>query len=214
MDNRNDERLLMIETQLRPRGITDEKVLEAFRNIPRHFFVPEEYEKEAYGDYPIKIGEGQTISQPYMVAEMTQLLQIQPGNKILEIGTGSGYQAALLARMGAEVYTIERKTNLIKIAEMTLKKAGINDIQLKAGDGTLGWPEYAPYDGIVVTAAAPYAPAPLLDQLAESGRLVIPVGSRLTQVLKVYRKNGSSIEEADHGGCMFVPLIGENGWPK
>lgn len=202
----------MVETQLKPRGIDDPGVLRAFENVPRHEFVPEKYSEDAYTDHPVPIGEGQTISQPYMVAQMTQLLKVTPGDKVLEIGLGSGYQAAILAHMGAKVFSVERIKSLVENTVEILKKLLINDIQIKEGDGSLGWPEHAPYNGIVVTAAAPRVPGPLLDQLGEEGRLVVPVGSRFIQDLKVYQKKEGKIEQTSHGGCMFVPLVGKYGF--
>ncbi|MFH1415853.1 MAG: protein-L-isoaspartate(D-aspartate) O-methyltransferase [Elusimicrobiota bacterium] len=213
VNDKSGEREGMVRIQIEERGIKDTRLLEAFRSIPRHQFVPEEFKSDAYADRPLPIGEGQTISQPFIVAEMSMLLDISEGDRILEIGTGSGYQTAILVYLGAEVYTVERKKQL-------LEKAGdlLDDIGLKAtlieGDGTEGYPAAAPYDGIIVTAAAPDVPAPLLEQLAEGGRLVIPVGLRLTQELKVFRKIAGRITEERCGGCMFVPLIGKYGWRR
>lgn len=209
---REAERKTMVETQLKPRGIKDRQILKAFMDVPRHEFVPDKYKDVAYEDHPLPVGEGQTISQPFIVAEMTKLLGVEKGDKVLEIGTGSGYQAAILASMGVEIYTVERNHSLAEKSSEILKKLGYIDIHIKEGDGTLGWPENAPYKGIIVTAASPKAPEPLIDQLDEDGRLVIPVGSRLSQILKVYHKVEGKIAESSHGGCMFVPLIGKYGF--
>ena len=167
------ERKLMVQEQLIPRGITDKRVLEAFTKVPRHKFVPVRYMEEAYGDYPVSIGEGQTISQPYMVALMTQCLELKENDKVLEIGTGSGYQAAILAKLADKVYTTERISVLSKNAQGVLQELGYTNIKLKVGDGSLGWPDYAPYTGILVTAGAPEIPNTLIEQLDENGRLVI-----------------------------------------
>lgn len=203
----------MVETQLKSRGINDERILEAFREVPRHLFVPPKYAGEAYGDYPLPVGEGQTISQPFIVAEMTLLLNIKPDDKILEIGTGSGYQAAIIAYLGVRVYTVEKIRTLIEPAIRVLKELGLN-VNIIEGDGSLGYPRCAPYNGIIVTAAAPEVPEPLLEQLDEGARLVIPVGSRFSQILKVYEKINGDIKEYNFGGCIFVPLVGEYGWDK
>ncbi len=210
--NRQNEREEMVRTQLIRRGISDGKVLDAFKKVPRHIFVPPGQVSEAYGDYPLPIGSGQTISQPYIVALMTELACVQPGGRVLEIGTGCAYQAAILHSMGAKVYSVERKKELADRAEALLKKLQINDIKILVGDGTLGWPENAPYDSIIVTAAAPEPPLPLFKQLAEGGRLVVPAGSRLLQELMVFVKTSSGIKSESHGGCRFVPLIGKYGW--
>lgn len=219
--NRKNERVSMVETQIAARGITDRKILKAFKEIPRHLFVPDKYSEEAYCDCPLPIGEGQTISQPLIVAEMTQLLNIKQGDKVLEIGTGSGYQSAILAYLGAQVYTMERIKTLMETAKKTLDKLIETeslsmelDVHFIEGDGTIGCGEYAPYNGIVVTAAAPEVPETLLEQLGWNGRLVIPVGSRISQILKVYEKVVDGIKEYSYGGCMFVPLIGKYGWQK
>ncbi len=201
----------MVEEQILSRGITDTNIIEAFKQIPRHLFIPEKYLSDAYRDGPIPIGEGQTISQPFMVAEMTLLLDVKQGDKILEIGTGSGYQAAILAFLGAEVYSIERINPLRENAEKVLKQLSL-DVHIAAGDGTCGLVGNALYNSIIVTAAAPDVPSVLMEQLVDNGRLVIPVGSRMIQVLKVYKKTNNGIKESDHGGCVFVPLLGKYGW--
>lgn len=206
------ERLAMVEGQLCRRGIHDPRVLEAMRRIPRHQFVSPEYQSEAYEDRPLPIGEGQTISQPYMVAIMTQSLDLKGSEKVLEIGTGSGYQTALLAELAKSVYTIERIPSLAARAEKVLREMGYQNIFFRTGDGTRGWPEEAPFDGIIVTAGAPEVPRTLRSQLADGGRLVIPVGPRYSQMLyKVIRQGHQFIEE-DITGCVFVPLLGAFGW--
>lgn len=208
------ERKQMVQAQLASRDITDKRVLEAFRKVPRHKFVPGRYIEDAYGDYPISIGEGQTISQPYMVALMTQCLQLQKTDKVLEIGTGSGYQAAILAELADEVYTTERISVLSKNAQRVLQKLGYTNIKLKVGDGSLGWEEFAPYDGIIVTCAAPSAPEPLKKQLKENGRLAIPIGGSFSQNLTVIRKQKGVLVEEEICGCVFVPLVGKYGWKR
>ena len=202
----------MVSRQLEPRGITDPRVLSAFRDVPRHEFVPGVALRSAYGDHPVPIGEGQTISQPYMVAVMTQCLGLTGTEKVLEIGTGSGYQAAILSRLAEKVYTVERIAALAQRTEEVFQRSGYINVTIKVGDGTLGWPEFAPYDGIIVTAGSPAVPPPLIEQLAEGGRLVIPAGGGYSQRLLVLEKVGGEILERDEGGCVFVPLIGEHGW--
>ncbi len=206
-------RNLMVETQLIPRGIKDEKVLNAMRKVPRHLFVPSNRIDDAYEDCPLPIGYGQTISQPYMVAVMTELLKPDKNKKILEIGTGCGYQTAILAEICKEVYTIERIPELTEMAKRNLEMLGYNNVFFKTGDGTLGWEENAPYDGIIVTAGAPKVPESLKKQLSKDGGiLVIPVGSQFTQsLLRITRKeNFYDTEELFF--CAFVPLIGKEGW--
>lgn len=208
------ERLTMAEEQLRRRGIRDERVLEAMSKVPRHTFVPAAHQGAAYEDRPLPIGEGQTISQPYMVAIMTQSLEPKGGERILEVGTGSGYQTAILAELAKEVYTIERIPLLLERAQNTLKYLGYENIFFMIGDGTKGWPEKAPFDGIMVTAGAPEIPQTLLWQLADGGRLVIPVGPRYTQTLYKVTRRGKNYKEEDITGCVFVPLLGEYGWKE
>ncbi|MGB9613559.1 MAG: protein-L-isoaspartate(D-aspartate) O-methyltransferase [Candidatus Margulisiibacteriota bacterium] len=212
MENFEYLRNEMVETQLIPRGIKDPLVLGAFRKVPRHEFVPEDIRSAAYEDCALPIGEGQTISQPYMVAIMTELLQPKKTDKILEIGTGSGYQAAILAELCQKVFSIERLVTLSQRAEKILKKLGYQNINLIVGDGTEGYCSEAPYDKIVVTAGCPDIPKPLVNQLASGGRLVIPVGDRYLQTLTVVTKENGKIKAEESIGCVFVPLIGKYGW--
>ncbi len=207
-------RELMVSRQLEPRSIRDPEVLRAFREVPRHLFIPDVGLREAYGDHPVPIGKGQTISQPYIVALMTQALRLTGKEKVLEVGTGSGYQAAILALLAGTVYSLERIPQLAVQAGKVLEELGYANVIIEMGDGTLGRPENAPYDGIVVTAASPDVPPPLLEQLAEGGRLVIPVGSRFSQNLAVLEKKGGEIVRRDVCGCVFVPLIGDHGWKR
>jgi protein-L-isoaspartate(D-aspartate) O-methyltransferase len=202
----------MVETQLIPRGIKDEKVLDAFRRVPRHEFVPANIRGAAYDDGALPIGEGQTISQPYMVAIMTELLHLKGGEKVLEVGTGSGYQAAILAELCRKVFTIERIEELSERAKKILLGLGYSNIEFLVGDGTEGYLKAAPYDGIVVTAGCPGIPQPLADQLAEGGRLVIPVGETYLQTLTIVTKEKGKIRTEESIGCVFVPLIGKYGW--
>ena len=208
-------RNMMIEEQLVPRGISDKKVLEVFRKVPRHEFVPKDLVQNSYSDYPLPIGEGQTISQPYMVALMTQSLCLKGDEKILEIGTGSGYQAAILSQLVKEVYTVERFKGLAEKASDIFKRSGYENINIKIGDGTLGWEEHVPYDGIIVTAGAPGIPESLLKQLKDGGRMLIPIGSGgFGQILTLVERIGKNIRTSELCGCMFVPLIGKEGWNK
>lgn len=204
----------MVDKQLLPRGINDQKVIQAFRNVPRHKFVPQEYQKSSYGDFPLPIGENQTISQPYIVALMTQVLKINETDKILEIGTGSGYQAAILASLAKEVYSIERKESLAEKAIMSLKELGFKNVIIKVGDGTLGLEEYAPYDKIIVTSAAPYLPPPLQEQLNVGGRIVIPISAGFGQMLTLFIKEKGQFKKENVCGCTFVPLIGKYGFEQ
>jgi protein-L-isoaspartate(D-aspartate) O-methyltransferase len=204
----------MVETQLRRRGIRDERVLEAMRLVPRHEFVPPESVSAAYEDRPLPIGEYETISQPYIVAAMTEAVQAGPGDKTLEIGTGSGYQAAILAHLGATIYTMERNAGLAEKARERLRRLGYCHVEVFSGDGSEGLPAYAPYDIVIVTAAAPSVSPILLGQLAEGGRLVAPVGSLHYQELMLLFKQGGQISTRDLGPCQFVPLIGKGGWPE
>lgn len=208
------ERWAMVQAQLRRRGIRDERVLRAMLEVPRHEFVPAPYLPEAYDDRPITIGDGQTISQPYIVAAMTEAAEIEPGDKVLEIGTGSGYQAAILARLGAEVITLERIPRLAESARERLARLGYSSVRVVAEDGSEGYPPGAPYAAIIVTAAAPAVPHVLTGQLDEGGRLVIPVGSLRLQTLQVICKHGNRISVRDLDPCQFVPLVGKQAWPE
>jgi protein-L-isoaspartate(D-aspartate) O-methyltransferase len=203
----------LIEFELKPSGITDDAVLAAMRKVKRHKFIPETLRDRAYGNYPLPIGENQTISQPYIVGLMTQALEIKKTDQVLEIGTGSGYQAAILAELSEIVYSIERVDTLSSRARTNLYSQGYDNIYLIVGDGTLGLPEYAPFDRIIVTAAAPKATETLLSQLKKGGKMVVPVGNRSIQDLKLIEKalNGR-IYRKSLGGCRFVPLIGKEGW--
>jgi len=206
------ERSQMVGGQLKSRGISDERVLQAMGKVPRHHFVPLVNRESAYIDGPLPIGEGQTISQPYMVALMTQCLELKGNEKILEIGTGSGYQSAVLMELAKELYTIERIQSLAERAKKNLLELGYDRFHIKVDDGTKGWPEEAPFDGIIVTAGAPEIPEILVNQLCDGGRLVIPVGSRYSQRLyRCIKRVGKCIKEEDTM-CVFVPLIGEYGW--
>ena len=202
----------MVEQQIRARGVADPRVLAALRLVPRHRFVPEHLWSQAYGDYPLPIGEDQTISQPYIVSLMTEILELQETDRVLEVGTGSGYQAAVLAELAAAVFSIDRKGGLADQARSILDSLGYRNIRIRVGDGTLGWPEEAPFDGILVTAGAPQVPRPLVEQLAVGGRLVIPVGDRFTQTLTRVRQTGEGLKFEYYGGCRFVRLIGKYGW--
>ena len=203
---RQDERDRMVAEQIEARGVTDPRVLAAMAKVPRHLFVPEAYRAEAYQDHPLPIGHGVTISQPYIVALMTELAQVGPGDKVLEIGTGSGYQAAVLAELGAEVYTIEVLEPLARKARALLESLGYTKVHARHGDGYAGWPEAAPFDAIVVTAAPPEVPEALKVQLAEGGRLVIPVGSRY-QELKVIVRRGDRFVSRTVIPVRFVPMV-------
>jgi len=203
----------MVRDQIQARGVTDERVLAAMRELPRHMFVEEALAYKAYGDGPLPIGEGQTISQPYIVALMSELLQVEPGMKVLEIGTGSGYQAAVLAHMGADVYTVERIKKLFHAARKRFLDMRMFSVKLKLDDGTMGWPEEAPFDRIIVTAGGPEVPEPLVDQLADPGRMLIPVGgAKRNQTLILVEKRDGRVERTDKGGVAFVDLVGSHGW--
>lgn len=203
----------MVEEQLVPRGIENENVLKAFRNVPRHEFVPEDQRDSAYADHPLPIGKGQTISQPYIVAEMISALEPEKGDRVLEIGLGSGYAAALLAEIVENVYAIERVPELTEKAEDVFNSLNYKNIVVKTGDGTKGWPEKAPFDCVLVSAAAPDVPDVLLKQLVNNGVIVIPAGEKMVQQLwKVTRKGEEKFSREKMGAVRFVPLIGEKGW--
>lgn len=205
-----EEGEMMVEYQLKGRDITDPKVLEVMSQIPRHQFVPEEYKDQAYEDHPLPIGEGQTISQPYIVALMTQNLELQGDEKVLEIGTGSGYQAAILSKLVQEVYTVEIIKSLGVKAKDRLERLGYDNVVVQVADGYYGWPEHAPFDAIIVTAAPDHVPPPLLDQLRDGGIMVIPVGPPGSyQTLWKLTKKGDQIISKNLGGVLFVPLTGE-----
>jgi len=206
------ERRRMVESQLRNRGIHDQRVLEAMLRIPRHEFVSEDYKSQAYADHPIPIGENQTISQPFIVAVSLQALSLQGGESVLEVGTGSGYQTALLAVLARAVYTVERHSALAQSAEATLDRLGLSNVKLVVGDGSYGLREFAPYDAILVSAAAPAIPRSLFDQLADDGRMVIPVGPQHSQELQLVRKRAGQPVINVIEGCRFVPLIGAEGY--
>lgn len=212
MDDFSALRNMMVDSQLVPRGITDERVLSAMRKVPRHLFVPEPMRHRAYEDMALSIGEGQTISQPYMVAVMTELLELKGDERVLEIGTGSGYQAAILGELAREVFTIERVPALAQQAQERLRRLGYANVEVIVRDGTRGLPDRAPFDGIIVTAAAPEVPAPLAEQLREGGVIVAPVGERFSQILIKGRKRADALVEERSTPCVFVPLIGEYGW--
>ena len=213
-DEYEDVRLRMVERQIAARGLRHEGVLAAMRKVPRHMFVDERSRGHAYEDRPLSIGEGQTISQPYMVAIMTAAMVPAAGDAVLEIGTGSGYQTAVLAELVARVYTVERIASLQDKARKVLDELGYANVEFVVGDGTVGLPEHAPYDCVLVTAGAPGVPESLKAQLAERGRLVIPVGSRHYQELVRVTRKGESFYEEKMEGCAFVPLIGQEGWDR
>ncbi len=202
----------MVERQIEARGVRNPRVLAAMREIPRHLFIPSPYDRSAYEDSPLPIGNGQTISQPYIVALMTELLKPEPEDNVLEIGTGCGYQAAILAKLVRKVTSIERIPAVADLARSNLTALGISNVEIQTADGTLGYPENAPYNGIIITAATPSVPKPLIEQLAENGRLVAPVGGREIQELVVLSSHKGIISQELHGGVRFVPLIGEHGW--
>ncbi len=208
-DRRREE---MVKRQIEARGVTDPQVLAAMGKVPRHLFVSEALRDQAYGDFPLPIGEQQTISQPYIVAEMTQALQPSEDDRVLEIGTGSGYQAAILAEIVFRVYTVERIHSLFVKTRKLFDNLNYHNIVTKYSDGTSGWAEESPYDGIIVTAGAPEIPNLLVSQLAVGGRMVIPVGNRYSQHLVKLYKNEHGIHKTNLGGCRFVKLVGEYGW--
>jgi len=202
----------MVELQIKRRGIDNARVLQAFRTVPRHLFVPEEYQVDAYADHPLPIGNEQTISQPYIVALMTASLELTGGEVVLEIGTGSGYQTAILANLAKEVHSVERISQLSELAERNLRALEMDNIYLHVGDGSLGWPDDAPYDCILITAAAPLIPKIVLDQLKANGRIVAPIGGRWRQMLEVWVKEKKRIKKEQILPVVFVPLRGAHGW--
>lgn len=208
------ERKIMVEEQLISRGIKDKRVLDAMGKVPRHIFIEEALRSRAYGDYPLPIGEKQTISQPYMVALMTEALELRGNEKVLEIGTGSGYQSAVLAELCDKVYSVERIKSLAIKAREHLDSLKYMNVAIKIFDGTYGWIEHAPYDAIIVTAGAPEIPQSLIDQLVISGRMVIPVGDEFSQVLVKVEKNRDGIRTTNICGCVFVKLVGNYGWKE
>ena len=204
------KRQTMVEQDIKGRGIRDRKVLEAMGKVPRHLFVGVLQKGQAYGDHPLPIGEGQTISQPYVVALMTEALRLKPTDRVLEIGTGSGYQAAVLAELVQEVYSIEIRKPLADMAEKRLRELGYRNVEVKYGDGYFGWPEHAPFDAIIITAAANHIPPPLIRQLKEGGRLILPLGSTtFSQTLTLVTKKGGELTVEELGAVAFVPMTGE-----
>jgi protein-L-isoaspartate(D-aspartate) O-methyltransferase len=206
-DTYADARVRMVREQIEARGVRDTRVVAAMRRVPRHLFVPEHVRADAYEDYPLPIGHDQTISQPYIVAWMTEALRVKPGDRVLEIGTGSGYQAAVLAEIGAEVYTIELVAPLAESAARTLQALGYTKVRAKQGDGYAGWPQHAPFSAIIVTAAPDHVPQPLVEQLADGGRLVIPVGGRMVQQMTVITKGSRGVISEERMAVRFVPLV-------
>lgn len=202
----------MVQVQLRDRGISDERLLGVMEEMPRHLFVAEKNRSEAYCDKPLVIPCEQTISQPYMVALMTELLELNEQSTVLEIGTGTGYQAAILGRLSGNVISIERHETLAKIARKMLRSVSIDNVTVKVGDGTLGDPDAAPFDRIMVTAGGPQVPAALKEQLADGGRLICPVGNRNGQRLRMLMRHSDGYEDVEKSKCRFVPLVGEQGW--
>lgn len=206
------QRARMVEEQLRSRGIHDERVLAAMAKVPREEFIPNEDAANAYGDFPLAIGEGQTISQPYIVAAMVEELELDTEDRVLEVGTGTGYEAAILGELAADVWSIERHAELADKARVILRRLGYNSVHVLHGDGSLGLVEHAPFNKILVAAAAPRVPETLVSQLADGGRLVVPVGTRSEQQVEVIRKLGDQVSITKHDLCRFVPLVGAQGW--
>jgi len=200
---------MMVEKQLAARGIKNKKILNAFRKVERHKFISQDFKNSAYADFPVPIGEGQTISQPYIVALMTESLDISLRDKVLEIGTGSGYQTAILAELSQEACSIERFENLAKKAKDVLDELGYKNIKIRVGDGTIGWPELAPFDKIIITAATPVIPQPLTEQLKENGKLILPLGESFRQMLTLVEKKKDRLESKEICSCIFVPLVGK-----
>jgi protein-L-isoaspartate(D-aspartate) O-methyltransferase len=214
MDRAGELRKRMVRDQLLDRGIRDPLVLQAMAKVPRERFVPEEWQQYAYADSPLPIGQDQTISQPYVVAWMIEALEPSPDDRVLEVGTGSAYGAAVLSRIVRAVYTVERHKNLAEAAERRLAELGYTNVHVRHGDGTLGWPEEAPFDGIVVTASGPQIPRPLREQLAVGGRLVIPVGQTTSsqELVRLHRATTTEMRRENLGSVRFVPLVGKGGW--
>ncbi|HVR87590.1 MAG TPA: protein-L-isoaspartate(D-aspartate) O-methyltransferase [Planctomycetota bacterium] len=202
----------MVDLQLVAQGIRDPRVLEAIRAVPRHLFVPESGLPQAYEDHPVAIGQGQTISQPYMVARMSELLKLSGGERVLEIGSGSGYQTAVLRALGADVFTVERLPDLSRLAQENVERAGYSGVHYCVGDGSRGWPEEAPFDRVIVTAGAPTMPVSLVEQLREGGSMVIPVGGEQEQELLLVRRGQGRVTRERICACVFVKLWGDEGW--
>jgi protein-L-isoaspartate(D-aspartate) O-methyltransferase len=202
----------MIDEHLLRRGITDERVIDAMRRVPRHLFVEEALQDRAYGDHPLPIGEGQTISQPFIVAQMTSLLALSGAEKVLEVGTGSGYQTAVLAALARRVCSIERLPGLAARARALIEGLGISNVWIRVGNGALGWPDEAPFDRILIAAGAPEVPPPLFQQLAEGGRMVLPVGDRVNQTLTLVENVAGTMKTTAWGNCTFVKLVGKYAW--
>ncbi len=208
------ERERMVDEQVVGRGVTDARVLAAMKRVPRHLFVEEALQERAYGDHPLPIGDGQTISQPFIVGRMTELLALTGPEKVLEIGTGSGYQAAVLAELATRVCAVERIPRLATRARQTLEWLGYRNVWVRTANGTLGWPDEAPFDRILVAAGGPSVPPPLFEQLAEGGRMVIPVGDETGQVLKLVEKASGEMRTSEHSACVFVKLVGKYAWER
>ncbi len=206
------ERERMVQEQIIARGVKDARVIDAMKQVPRHYFIDKTYYHQAYNDFPLPIGNEQTISQPYMVAVMTELLELKGSERVLEIGTGSGYQTAILALLCDRVFSVERIANLSKQARERLTKLGFKNINIMVGDGSLGWPAFSPYNGIIVTAGSPGIPDELIAQLADNGIMILPVGGEYTQTLNVIKKQKGRIYRKELFGCAFVPLVGKSGW--
>lgn len=209
----DEQRAEMVETQLKARGLTDERLMAAFRKVPRHLFVPAEFRREAYADHPLPIESGQTISQPYIVGLMTDCLRLRGHERVLEIGAGTGYQTAILAEMALDIFSVERLPELMQAVAKRLEGLGYLNVHLSVGNGTLGWTEHAPYDAVLVSAAAPKIPEPLIAQLAEGGRMVLPIGAPQAQMLTLVEKHRGVLHQQEIASCAFVPLIGQHGWP-